>query len=276
MRSYLGYILLISAAAAVDISTTTKPEQRNKRQLITSSLGIPIYYDNFNANPGLEPVQPLQPVQPLPPLQPITVVSPVVSNTAGVQTPGFLPAFAQNLPIVGPLLANLQLQSLLGGLGLNLGNSGQPGALGNLGNLGNLGQLGNLANLGGQKPPGGSTPQTCPITQKLTCRCDPLLPLQLRESESHLIKIIKQNIRHNDDGSRELRLVISNGVILYHRNEKDAIKQQGYYALPFQKEHYLNVHYSINKTNYTVKADIGNSPPKSDFDSWTPSQLDIF
>ncbi|KAL7728462.1 hypothetical protein ACLKA6_005217 [Drosophila palustris] len=264
MRSYLGFICLIgAAAAAAEITTTTKPEQRNKRQLNTAAFGIPIYFDNINAHPGLEPVQPLQPLQPL---QPITVVTPVVSNTASVQSPGFLPAFAQNLPIVGPLLANLPLQNLLG---LNLANLG----LGNLGNLGNLGQLGQLGNVGGQKPPGGSTqPQTCPITQKLTCRCDPLL--QLREPESQLVKIIKQNIRRNEDGSSELRLVISNGVILYHRNERDAVKQQGYYALPFQKELYLNVHYNIDRTNYTVKADISSSPPKSDFESWTTTQLD--
>ncbi|XP_051864753.1 uncharacterized protein LOC117567815 [Drosophila albomicans] len=303
MRDYLGFILLICVAAAVEVAdkiptpttptttmpkttttTTVKPEQRPKRQL------IPVYYDNFNANPPVEPVQPLLPVAPLPSLQPVQPLQPIAVVAPVQQQPGFLPAFAQNLPLVGPILTSLPLQSLsnmLGGLGttvggLNLGNLGQLGALGNLGNLGSLGQIGNLANLGGQKPGGaaGATgSQSCPLTQKLSCRCEPLLSLpslpQVREPETHLIKIVKQNVRRNADGSSELRLVLSNAVVLYHRNEKDAIKQQGYFALPFRKELYLNVHYSINQSNYTVKADISDSPPKSDFESWMPVEPEL-
>ncbi|XP_064537144.1 uncharacterized protein LOC135427541 [Drosophila montana] len=266
MRSYLGFILLISAAAAETsdkmtttrtTTTTARPEQRNKRQLVAhnAGIGIPIYFDNFNANPPLEPIKPAQPVG-------------VGGNTAGVQPTGFLPGFPQNIPIVGTLLTNLPLQNLLAGF--NLGNLGQ---LGGLGNLFNVGQLGNLPSLGGTKPggaggTGGTPPQTCPLTQKLSCRCEPLFSLPVRQPETQLVQILKQNVRHNEDGTQELRLVISNGHVIYHRNDKDASKQLGYYALPIQTGHYLNIHYSINQTNYTIKADVGSSPPDSDFEAY--------
>ncbi|XP_017850166.1 uncharacterized protein LOC108605114 [Drosophila busckii] len=250
MSSYLSLILLISLAAAnatdkVTTTTTTKPAQREQRQ-----LALPVYLDNTQ----------LEVQQPTPQLQPIAVVS---SNQ---QSPGFLPGLNQisNLPIVGTLLTNLPLQSLTNLLGV----TGQNAGLLNLGSLGNLVPLGGV---GGQRPPANNWQQagsTCPLGQKQTCRCEPLLPLPVREALStELLKIVKQNIRHNDDGSSELRLVISNGLVMYHRNEQGAVKQSGFYALPFQRGHFLNIHYNLDQSNYTVKADIGSSVPKTQFDS---------
>ncbi|EDV99742.1 uncharacterized protein LOC6564722 [Drosophila grimshawi] len=269
MRSCMGFILVISAVVA-DVSkevitTTASPDQRPKRQLMTANagIGIPIYFDNTNSA-----AQPNQPIKPGQPLQPIAVVG----NTASLQAPGFLPAWSQNLPIVGTLITNLPLQSLSNMLGgLNLPNMGNLGQLGNLANLGNLGQLGTLPNLGGSRPGsiGGSAPQSCPLTQKLSCRCEPLLSLPVREKELQLVQILKQNARHNEDGSRELRLVISGGHVLYQRTDKADVKQQGYYSLPFQTGQYLNIHYSINRTSYTIQADVSSSPPSSDFDAWS-------
>ncbi|XP_023168136.2 uncharacterized protein LOC111597566 [Drosophila hydei] len=216
-----------------------------------AGIGIPVYFDNFNPNP---------PVEPLKPVQPVAVVAPV-----SLQTPGF----PQNLPIVGTLLTNLPLQNLL--TGLNLGQLGQLGQLGSLGNFGNFGQLGNLPGFGPPaKPPGGdlgSPAQTCPLSQKLSCRCEPLISLPLRQPDAQsLVQILKQNVRHNENGSQELHLVLSNGHVIYHRNDQVASSQLGYYALPFQTGHYLNIRYSINQANYTIKAEVDSSAPSTDFE----------
>ncbi|TDG43796.1 hypothetical protein AWZ03_009778 [Drosophila navojoa] len=265
MRSYLGFILLISAAAAAEITdktmatttttaatttttttpittptpTTTKLDQRNKRQ-----LSIPVYYDNFNANPTVEPskpLPPLQPLQPLHPLQPVGVVTPVVGSHGG-----------QNWPFMGALLP---LQNLLAGL--------------NLGNFGSFGQLGSLPGFGptGKPPASGAPAQTCSVSQKLSCRCEPLVSLPLRQPESQsLVQILKQNARHNEDGSQELRLELSNGQVIYQRTDKATTSLQGYYAVPFQAGHYLNIRYSINEANYTIKAEMDSLAPSTDFE----------
>ncbi|XP_017872797.1 PREDICTED: uncharacterized protein LOC108620403, partial [Drosophila arizonae] len=206
---------------------------------------IPVYYDNFNANPTVEPskpLPPLQPLHPLQPLQPVGVVTPVVGNPGGLQT--------QNWPIMGALLP---LQNLLTGL--------------NLGNFGGFGQLGNLPGFGptGKPPAGGAPAQTCSIGQKLSCRCEPLVSLRQPEAQS-LVQILRQNARHNEDGSQELRLVLSNGQVIYQRTDKDSSSQQGYYAVPFQAGNYLNIRYSINEANYTIKAEVDSLAPNTDFE----------
>ncbi|XP_030242816.1 uncharacterized protein LOC108655879 [Drosophila navojoa] len=219
--------------------TTTKLDQRNKRQ-----LSIPVYYDNFNANPTVEPskpLPPLQPLQPLHPLQPVGVVTPVVGSHGG-----------QNWPFMGALLP---LQNLLAGL--------------NLGNFGSFGQLGSLPGFGptGKPPASGAPAQTCSVSQKLSCRCEPLVSLPLRQPESQsLVQILKQNARHNEDGSQELRLELSNGQVIYQRTDKATTSLQGYYAVPFQAGHYLNIRYSINEANYTIKAEMDSLAPSTDFE----------
>lgn len=153
--------------------------------------------------------------------------------------------------------ALLPLQNLLAGL--------------NLGNFGSFGQLGNLPGFGPTtKPPsGGAAAQTCPVSQKLSCRCEPLAPLPLRQPEAQSpVQILTQNARHNEDGSQELRLVLSNGQVIYQRTSSDKANsgQQGYYALPFQPGHYLNIRYSINEANYTIKAEVDSQAPNTDFE----------
>ncbi|XP_030378913.1 uncharacterized protein LOC115627398 [Scaptodrosophila lebanonensis] len=323
MNGFLGLVMLLSAVAASEkppmptmatLTTTTTArttvkakddvsnmDKRDKRQL-RSSNGYPIFFDGVN--PGV---------------QPISVVTPVASNAnaqVGGQQPSFLPNFGfgsqqqqQPLPIIGTLVGNLPglqggLPNLLNGLGplAGLGGLGSLGGL-NLGNLGILGNLGNLGGNGGQPilPPvlgsnGNSNPAaSCPITQRLTCRCEPLLSLQplqglslqqppkalgsTRQQQQQQLHITKQNVRRNADGSRELRLVLSNGLIIYQHSGKerasgqqgqqgqqDVNVNQGYYTLRLADGRYFTIFYTINDFDYTVKADVSNAPPKSDFD----------
>nr|XP_016923317.1 uncharacterized protein LOC108004779 [Drosophila suzukii] len=294
----VGLALTTSMATTREpIATTTEKamvdnpmkslDRRDKRQLTAnggqtslagSSGSYPIFFDGVNVNP---PLQPLPPLQQLQPLQPITVVTPVASNSnAQSQQPqsGWLPGFGQNLPIIGTWVGGLP--SLISGLGLG-GLNGGFGTLGGL-NLGNLG-------LGAVAPPvapvspgqiGGSSPNpqtSCPLTQKLSCRCEPLIQLPGLKPvgnplRSQLVQILRQNARKNDDGSQEMRVILSSGHVIYQRTAKD-LGQTGYLAMRIQSGRYFNIYYSVNEKEYTVRADVKDTPPTSDFDDELSGQL---
>ncbi|XP_037727817.1 uncharacterized protein LOC119558373 [Drosophila subpulchrella] len=276
-------------------TTTEKPkidspmkslDRRDKRQLTAnggqtslagSSGNFPIFFDGLSVNP---PLQPLPPLQQLQPLQPITVVTPVASNSnAQSQQPqsGWLPGFGQNLPIIGTWVGGLP--GLISGLGLG-GLNGGFGTLGGL-NLGNLG-LGAVAPVAPVSPGqiGGSSPNpqtSCPLTQKLSCRCEPLIQLPgLKPGgnplRSQLVQILRQNARKNDDGSQEMRVILSSGHVIYQRTAKD-LGQTGYLAMRIQSGRYFNIYYSVNEKEYTVRADVKDTPPTSDFDDELSGQL---
>ncbi|XP_017086552.1 uncharacterized protein LOC108118389 [Drosophila eugracilis] len=292
-------IIAIGLALTTTIATTREPmvttteksvesnpmERRDKRQLTSnggqtslagSSGNYPIYFDGLNVNP---PLQPLPPLQQLQPLQPITVVTPVASNSnAQSQQPpsGWLPNFGQNLPIIGTWVGGLP--NLISGLGLGSLNGGF-GTLGglNLGNLG-LGAVTPVTSAPGQLTGSSPNPQTtCPLTQKLSCRCEPLIQLPgLKPStnplRTQLVQILRQNARKNDDGSKEVRVILSNGHVMYQRTAKD-LGQSGYFAMRIQSGRYFNIYYNINEKEYTVKADVKDMPPTSNFDDELSGQL---
>ncbi|XP_016962513.1 uncharacterized protein LOC108032953 [Drosophila biarmipes] len=278
-------------------TTTEKPvadnpmkslDRRDKRQLTAnggqtslagSSGTFPIFFDGVNVNPPLQTLQPLPPLQQLQPLQPITVVTPVASSSnAQSQQPqaGWLPGFGQNLPIIGTWVGGLP--NLISGLGLG-GLNGGFGTLGglNLGNLG-LGAVAPVAPAAGQTGGSSPNPQTsCPLTQKLSCRCEPLIQLPgLKPSSSplrsQLVQILRQNARKNDDGSQEMRVILSSGHVLYQRTARDR-GQTGYLAMRIQSGRYFNIYYSVNEKEYTVRADVKDAPPTSDFDDELSGQL---
>ncbi|XP_017010761.2 uncharacterized protein [Drosophila takahashii] len=263
------------------VETVESMERRDKRQLTAnggqsslagSSGQFPIFFDGLNVNPPLQPL----PLPPLQPLQPITVVTPVASNSnAQSQQPqsGWLPGFGQNLPIIGTWVGGLP--NLISGLGLG-GLNGGFGTLGGL-NLGNLG-------LGAVSPvapaPVASSPNSqasCPLTQKLSCRCEPLIQLPGLKPISNplrtqLVQILRQNARKNDDGSQEVRVILSSGHVLYQKITRD-LGQSGYLAMRIQSGRYFNIYYSVNEKEYTVRADVKDTPPTSDFDDELSGQL---
>ncbi|KAH8368542.1 hypothetical protein KR084_012832 [Drosophila pseudotakahashii] len=259
-------------------------ERRDKRQLTAnggqsslagSSGSFPIFFDGLNVNPPLQPL-PLPPLQQLQPLQPITVVTPVASNSnAQSQQPqsGWLPGFGQNLPIIGTWVGGLP--NLISGLGLG-GLNGGFGTLGGL-NLGNLG-LGSVSPVASAPVASSPNPQaSCPLTQKLSCRCEPLLQLPGLKPignplRTQLVQILRQNARKNDDGSQEVRVILSSGHVLYQRTTRD-LGQSGYLAMRIQSGRYFNIYYSVNEKEYTVRADVKDTPPTSDFDDELSGQL---
>ncbi|EDV47189.1 uncharacterized protein LOC6551027 [Drosophila erecta] len=263
-------------------------ERRDKRQLtanggqssLAGSTGnYPVFFDGLNVNP---PLQPLPPLQQLQPLQPITVVTPVASSSnAQSQQPqsGWLPQFGQNLPLIGTWVGGLP--NWISGLGLGSLNGGF-GSLGglNLGNLGNLGAVAPVASVPGQLVGGSLSPNpqtTCPLTQKLNCRCEPLIQLPGLKPSSNplrtqLVQIMRQSARKNDDGSQEVRVILSSGHVIYQRTAKDR-GQSGYLAMRIQSGRYFNIYYSVNEKEYTVRADVKDTPPTSDFDDELNGQL---
>ncbi|XP_016979688.2 LOW QUALITY PROTEIN: uncharacterized protein LOC108045024 [Drosophila rhopaloa] len=281
-----------STEAPMNSSPMESLDRRDKRQLTgnggqTSLAGssgtFPIFFDGVNVNPPLQQLQPLQPLPPsnLQPLQPITVVTPVASNS-NAQTqqtqPGWLPSFGQNLPIIGTWVGGLP--SLISGLGLGSLNGGF-GTLGGL-NLGNLG-LGGVtpvlpAAAPGQIAGSSANPQaSCPLTQKLSCRCEPLLQLPGLKPISNplraqLVQIVRQNARKNDDGSQEVRVILSSGHVIYQRTARD-LGQSGYLAMRIQSGRYFNIYYSVNEKEYTVRADVKDTPPASDLDDELSGQF---
>lgn len=230
-------------------------------------------------NPPLQPLPPLQQLQPLQPLQPITVVTPVASSSnAQSQQPqsGWLPQFSQNLPLIGTWVGGLP--NLINGLGLGSLNGGF-GTLGglNLGNLG-LGAVAPVAAVPGQLLGSSPNPQTtCPLTQKLNCRCEPLVQLPGLKPSSNplrtqLVQIMRQNARKNEDGSQEVRVILNSGHVIYQRTAKDR-GQSGYLAMRIQSGRYFNIYYSVNEKEYTVRADVKDTPPTSDFDDELSGQF---
>ncbi|KAH8241635.1 hypothetical protein KR038_001012 [Drosophila bunnanda] len=305
------FMALIAAGMALTMTkttTTTKPmatitekskeslDRRDKRQLTfpyilaqnnapTSVAGsngnFPIFFDGVNVNPALQPLQPLPPLQPLQPLQPITVVTPVASSSnAQSQQPqnGWFSGFGQNLPVIGTLVGGLP--NLISGLGLGSLNGGF-GTLGGL-NLGNLGLGAVTPVVAAPVQPATSSQGSCPLTQKLSCRCEPLIQLPGLKPigsggsggplRSQLVQIQRQNARVNEDGSQEVRVVLSSGHVIYRRMAKD-MGQSGYIAMRIQSGKYLTIYYSVNREEYSVRADVKDAPPTSDFDDELSGKL---
>ncbi|KAH8238301.1 hypothetical protein KR032_002892 [Drosophila birchii] len=276
--------------ATINEGSKESLDRRDKRQLNnpqTSLAGgsngnFPIFFDGVNVNPPLQPLQPLPPLQQLQPLQPITVVTPVASNSnAQSQQPqnGWFSGFGQNLPVIGTLVGGLP--NLISGLGLGSLNGGF-GTLGGL-NLGNLG-LGTVTPVvAAPVQPAPSSQGSCPLTQKLSCRCEPLIQLPGLKPigsggsgglplRSQLVQIQRQNARINDDGSQEVRVILSSGHVIYRRMAKD-MGQSGYIAMRIQSGKYLTLYYSVNREEYSVRADVKDAPPTSDFDDELSGQL---
>ncbi|SPP86536.1 uncharacterized protein LOC117588693 [Drosophila guanche] len=305
---FLILMAVILCVAMAQVATTEKPkgstttgkpmkatDRRDKRQLgntaASSGSNFPIFYDGVGVNPPLQQLPPLQPLPlplPLPPLQQLQPGQGQGQGQGQTQSswlPNFGQNFGQNLPIIGTLVGGLP--NLISSLGLGNLNGG----FGNLGGL-NLGQLG----LGGLTPvvaapvpvPVPITPnQQCPLTQKLSCRCEPLLQLpgqklssQLRgpqaqsqsQSQSQLVQILRQNVRRNEDGSQELRVVLSSGHVLYQRTAKD-LGQSGHFAMRLPSGRFFNIFYSVNEKEYTVRADVKDAPPSSDLDEELTGQI---
>lgn len=137
-----------------------------------------------------------------------------LGSTVGGLLPGQLGGLVGGLPgQLGGLVGGLpgQLGGLVGGLPGQLGGlvGGLPGQLGGLvGGLPGLGGLtqnlglGGLLNLGGQ--PGGLT---CPLSQKLNCKCEPLVPLKPLGRKRGGLEIVQHTEHSNEDGTTELRSV---------------------------------------------------------------------
>ncbi|XP_017018045.1 uncharacterized protein [Drosophila kikkawai] len=299
--SLITFLALIAVGMALTTTkattTTTKPnnikpkeplDRRDKRQLNKAQTSLagangnfPIFFDGVNVNPQpLQPLQPLPPLQQLQPLQPITVVTPVASNSnAQSQQPqnGWFSGFGQNLPVIGTLVGGLP--SLISGLGLGSMNGGF-GTLGGL-NLGNLG-LGTVTPVvAAPVQPAPSSQGSCPLTQKLSCRCEPLIQLPGLKPigsggagplRSQLVQIQRQNARVNEDGSQEVRVILSSGHVIYRRMAKD-MGQSGYIAMKIQSGKYLTIYYSVNREEYSVRADVKDAPPTSDFDEELSGQF---
>ncbi|KAH8287505.1 hypothetical protein KR054_008951 [Drosophila jambulina] len=306
MALKLGLIIFMALMAAGMALTTTKTtttikplaivneksmeslDKRDKRQLnnvhTATNGNFPIFFDGVNVNPPLQPLQPLPPLQQLQPLQPITVVTPVASNSnAQSQQPqnGWFSGFGQNLPVIGTLVGGLP--NLISGLGLGSMNGGF-GTLGGL-NLGNLG-LGTVTPVvAAPVQPAPSSQGSCSLTQKLSCRCEPLIQLPGLKPigsggsgggggplRSQLVRIERQNARVNEDGSQEVRVVLSSGHVIYRRMAKD-MGQSGYIAMRIQSGKFLTIYYSVNREEYSVRADVKDAPPASDFDDELSGQL---
>ncbi|KAH8366967.1 hypothetical protein KR200_011687 [Drosophila serrata] len=298
--SLVIFMALIAAGMALTTTkttTTTKPmariteetketlDRRDKRQLNNAPTSLagsngnfPIFFDGVNQ--PLQPLPALPPLQQLQPLQPITVVTPVASSSnSQSQQPqnGWFSGFGQNIPVIGTLVGGLP--NLISGLGLGSMNGGF-GTLGGL-NLGNLGLGAVTPVVAAPVQPAPSSQGSCPLTQKLSCRCEPLIQLPGLKPigsggggplRSQLVQIQRQNARMNEDGSQEVRVVMSSGHVIYRRMAKD-MRQSGYIAMRIQSGKYLTIYYSVNKEEYSVRADVTDAPPTSEFDEELSGKL---